>query len=847
MKQTTILINNRVDHILNFERNPESIDALDSYILENNGGKILLFGFYHENGQSGRYIYQRNDGQKPFELKGLSVIEAEAKEGVEQLVMTLDLVTPDYKKDLDVKMEKNYFDAKHSYVKFNAKSDICYSIDVIVKIHEMETETIEVESYDKFVLHIAPKENIYDLVLDYGSEASQMLLHQRSVDRTTINDIVPLFELFKNSSANVKTVKNDEFLQYDSDDRRFYRSVFLAKKELAPSHERVPYGCDFLENEDYKLLCKASELDTIRKEYFTVPNIKIAGHGGVEVPAVRINGISNNLFNFEHNYFYRSFVNAFLSQALSNINPNRDNKPRFLNLFILMPNIYSQKEIIQNLEYVGSDTLKMAEKSYQYLKGVEVMSISESDASFLGFMNQLNVSRQNIKAGRYLIMDAGKGTLDFSVIDYRVRAVGNGSAFTYESICRSGIVGAGNAITYAFLLDILRHIYRSNWNGSDERQIESAITDFIRQRILSTNVDEAELNKLMKSLETYKALYNNGELRNVYGNVTINATEFKDVTLITVINYISNLINNCCVLDDGSYQYTHAMIENLSRKVTEKLLETYGNGPEQKIDFVVFAGRGFKMRALREKVFDNLKQHYAGIEEKELIQNQNLTSATYKNLCLFVCHTLLSGKYNGRIIGVPSVRTKNQVVTDNFEEVNEAEQGSKMLNKICSLVGKPAKWVKGGIELIKLVESGSSIDEYDNDLSKLKGNSLNKILVYGKSVNLSASDRIVFSGFDYELPCPAGRVELFFNGREFIIRQDGSSYNFSGYVDLSGQNVFESTFPYCNLDANYNIPFPRKQANAHVSQSKQEQAVERQGNEKFKKDFEILNGYEEKN
>lgn len=616
MKQTTILINNRVDHILNFEHNPENVDALDSYIVENNGGTILLFGFYHENGQKDKYIYQKDDGQNTMELKGLKAEQKITDDGVEQWLMTLSLANSSYnKKTPDADIDTKYFDSKHSYVKFNAKNGSCYSITIVVKLYETEQDsTNDTIVTDKFVLHIAPKENIYDLVLDYGSEASQMLVHQRSVDRTTINDIVPLFELFKNSSTTENGAQNDDFLQYDSDDKRFYRSVFLAKKDLEPSLERVPYNGDFLENKDYRLLCKASEFDSIRKEYFTVPNIKIAGHGGVEVPAVKVNGISKDLFNFEHNYFYRSFVNSFLSQALSNINPNRDNRPRFLNIFMLMPNIYSQKEITRNLEYVAGDTLKMAEKKYHYLKGVEVMSISESDASFLGFMNQLNVSRQNIKAGRYLIMDAGKGTLDFSVIDYRERAVGNGSAFTYESICRSGIVGAGNAITYAFLLAILKEIYTSNWNGSDERQVEAAIAEYIRERILSSSVDEAELNQLMKSLETYKTLYNNGELQKNKSNVRIEAQDFTSVKLNTIINYILNSIQNRCNLEDDSY--IDSMIGNLAKKATEKLLETYGNDLKQKIDFVVFAGRGFMMHALREQVFENLKQYYVDIAKK---------------------------------------------------------------------------------------------------------------------------------------------------------------------------------------------------------------------------------------
>lgn len=225
-----------------------------------------------------------------------------------------------------------------------------------------------------------------------------------------------------------------------------------------------------------------------------------------------------------------------------------------------------------------------------------------------------------------------------------------------------------------------------------------------------------------------------------------------------------------------------------------------------------------------------------------MVQNQSLTSATYKNLCLFVCHPILAGKYNGRIIGVPSVRTRNQAETDKFEEVNEVAKRHKILNKISGISEKPAKWVRDIIGFIKLVDGGDDIEEYGNDLSKLEVNSLNKILVYGKNVNLTASDRIVFSGFDYELPCPAGRIELFFNGREFIIRQDGSSYNFPGYVDLSGQNVFESTFPYCNLDSNYTIPFPHKQGCAPI-QGKEEKPVERKSNDKFKEDEEILKDY----
>ena len=70
MKLLTILINNRIDHIVDFEPRKKSPD---SYIVENTGGDVNLFMFYRESETSSvtDLIYQTTNDRRKASLMGI--------------------------------------------------------------------------------------------------------------------------------------------------------------------------------------------------------------------------------------------------------------------------------------------------------------------------------------------------------------------------------------------------------------------------------------------------------------------------------------------------------------------------------------------------------------------------------------------------------------------------------------------------------------------------------------------------------------------------------------------------------------------------------------------------------
>lgn len=167
---------------------------------------------------------------------------------------------------------------------------------------------------------------------------------------------------------------------------------------------------------------------------------------------------------------YKQIITA-TEKGLKQFNSYDPQKIKATSVLILVPNIYQQKHI-DKLLYDLNMLNKTAKMKYDF------RVISESDAAFLGVKELvikdnntiLQIITQGIDDDRqkdaFLIIDSGKGTTDFSIINYNP-ADPNSSIASYK---RGGIAGAGAAIDYVFARIIARQIYKNitNHNQCDE-------------------------------------------------------------------------------------------------------------------------------------------------------------------------------------------------------------------------------------------------------------------------------------------------------------------------------------------------------------------------------------------
>lgn len=810
MKLLTVLVNDRIDHALNF-------DALyrypNSYIAEiKSGNSVNLVKFYTVNNKC---VIHADNGNMPYGITNIT--RTEVNDGmmggytVKNVEFTVHLSNNashtggnDGAAQGSVIGDANFWRGNELMLPITG---MCvYNVSI-----KFAVQGVACSQYATINIGVAPKECIWDVVLDYGSEASQLLVWRRS-QNNSVNDLSVLFDEFYMVHNGGKLPVNDgvnwreHYIQYDSDNRHYYKSVFYIKRQFQQGHQidvSTPLGKP---NDDITLLNLYRDQATQQANYMIVPNLKIANHGGVLLPKIQYGNNYTTAPEIGDRSVYRKIVNAFMQIAIKKTNLGGD-IPRFLNVVLLVPNTYRQDEVTKVLTHLLGDIPTLAvgdDGAKSTITGVEVSSISESDASFVGVTQHMKANAPLRNApSKCLIMDAGKGTLDFSVIDYKPN---NQSGSHYTSLFRSGIIGAGNAISYAVLLALLDHIFAAE---ADEAKRKAMITQFVNGHIIAPNADLAYVTDLMKRVEEYKRLYNDGTLTNTGAHNTPTMQDLAGLDITALNNLIYNMCQqNILVRDESAI---NDMIDNICYAVSDKLRDYYPTNVEYKVDHIIFAGRGFLMNKLRERMEKVLKERNNSICGNALVHNFNqlVTAAdtvTPKNICMFIVEALRNGRYNGRLVGKPFI------VTNKKKDDNENKPKESRFDKFV----KTAKVVWN--EAKKFVFS----NHWDEDSEKGVVAAYQNNLDGYQDVIWEGTDELVVSGMRYTFEIPqhaqAERmsVRIFFDGYDFVVRREGwlggskSLLNISPNTVLDGNYVYESTFPFLLTPPNGSIPFPKK-------------------------------------
>lgn len=797
MKLMTVKINNNIDHILNFDHKHQSAK---SYLLEcGNSTTFNLLTFNLANQQENPIpIVLQDDRQKSIYIDVIDYKFLATDDSTGILQHSLKISLSDTK--------KSKLNLKNLSPVFFNKGILSINNMDLLRAHAINV-TFAYAGYESYLkLYFAPQNNIYQAVLDFGSESSQVILTKGKNVR--ISDALTLFSEMKmgldarEEKETFASHKNEEFMQYDGDSDKFYRSLFLAKCHDIDRNKLKSY-LPLEDNEICKLLSFRKDREKLlahteekQASYIVLPNAKLTSFGGVDLPEID----GESVDQFHDRYFYRAAINSFITLILDKVSSIREchanPSPRFISFKVLMPNVYRQETVSQNLNDLYEDISNMItdpQARYSNIGGFDIMSISESDASFIGYMNLQGVKLED---GYYLILDAGKGTIDFSIIKYSQH---DG---LYKSIYRSGIIGAGNAITYAFLLSFLKEGLRIKYNVEKDETEETALRRFIFENILKG--DLAYQYKLVSILEQYKKNYSDGKLSGTVPNQSADVTNKSSLKGTSLENFVTWLQT---VDYKINIDYVESIIDEIVGATMSKFPKRLPSEEHINIKKVLFTGRAFLFEPLKEAVKTALYDRFNKTNTINEMEYREITGRTKAEVMKMVClFPFMSGKYDGRLVGVP-------FVNEMPEKTNNKDKNSSIFSALLSKI--PGKHKREELEeninhFTSCFNTRSNIKYGSASITKGSSQEL-KPLVYGFEETFDPQTRLNVGSTEYIYESShqkSFKVKIFFDGYEFIVRDGRSFLPAPMTFGIEGGHVFASQFPYVSIDKLSDIYVP---------------------------------------
>lgn len=463
---------------------------------------------------------------------------------------------------------------------------------------------------------LVPYEDTYRVVLDFGSEASQGIC--LPCNQNFNSAVLPFISLAKKYvRPEYSHLEDREFHQYEPDKETrssLFRSLFYADD----------HGPLFL-----SLLSQDNELRMSRKQ---LPNIKLG---------LLDKGPANILI------YYSNIVLRFIECACKYILELRrnsridNNRPLGLQIELLVPNIMSMEVTRSLIRQLQDDFNFLRDDSDMELFCLEINAFSESDASFLGYFYNHRLENRLYAEQSYLLIDAGKGTMDFSVI-----GVEDGNRF--NSIYRDGFIGSGNAITYAFF-DYICALIVGFEHTEDRRQL-------MHNLLFSKMTDQLGLLNLLRNLESVKAAEPNPALaaENCRNLQAAFSSKWKDLQLEVLNEYLSN--------HTGDYGDIYGIIHGTCDKICNYLVQhlitnrIVSTGMPQAIrpdgevtgrfDEVILAGRAFRYKPFKDTLIFYMDKYFKIPAEKIRYESDRAKASCLYGLLhyqLLNCNCGLSG------------------------------------------------------------------------------------------------------------------------------------------------------------------------------------------------------------
>ena len=814
MKLITLFVGNRLDHVVNFD--PEEQQVVETYIIKRE--EITdLFSFYHGIGSDivfrkkkkqdngNEIIFQNNDGNlNTIHIKKISA----KKTGKDVINIDIELTSDEDTTDMelngldDAGLEFDTSDPAKWTMTLEAETKDIVIVNILFQL-KLEKHTYQQE----LKLCVAKERDISDVVLDFGSEASQTGIFKRGFKQTE-SDIRELFTEMESmlslssaapivGSGATPVSLSDSYVQRDND-KHFFKSVFFARKQFndeeagTPIPELEASTKHVKENNVMKMLTTQMDAQNLVKHqgFIQIPNVKITQFGGVKQPKVGPN--KEPILDYQDGYFYRASINRFILNALRNASTP------CICLYVLMPNVYSQLSIIDHLRWIRKDVIDILKQNpvlADKIKAVELSAISERDASLLGAIRVIEDNpRRNeiVEPGKYIIIDAGKGTLDYSAIQYETEPEPK-----VYSIYRSGIICAGNSLTYAYLFALLRDYMNQAVNGkTSEEELQSFIFENVLGHtdagVSKGGGDIANLSKLMLAVERYKIL-SSSEGRKVDAAInplssTAKHIKWKDVEMTTVTDFINKMIPQSTrtykPLSNEAKQYVTNTINQIVDEVYASLsiLKKMEFG---KADGIIFAGRGFAHPEFKEAMKKKLENN--DIADEELTYMRNDVAINQKSVCLYIRTAIQEGHYNNHMTSVPIV------LRSTGHQNKSTEEKKDIFTTLQEKLGFGSKKVESQIaenvsKFFKVILDSREGSYHTPGSTKANG------MVTGFTQTIVNGDSLMIGGTKYRIRT-TGKVTIFYSGEKIYYR----------YTDEHGKTrVRELTEDGVNLQ---NSPF----------------------------------------
>lgn len=614
----------------------------------------------------------------------------------------------------------------------------------------------------------APLNQIYDVVIDFGSEASQMLIHQCASGVTS--EPIRLFKCCAEHFYNLKGMQPNEYDQQDENERLF-RSIFFGREHAQNGKEAIAA----IPSPKDPLISFISKRDDINKGE-RIPNVKISYLSDVCPSGLNMKEI------------HRGIVLRFIHEAIRYIyGLEKNNLPKrsyAMRITLLIPNVMCQNEVSSFIDDVGnyvkcSEFIKYVPKDFK-ISMIEIKTCSESDASLLNWINK----QETVKPGRYLIIDMGKGTTDFSLVNVY-------NASQVESLLRGGFIGAGNVISYVLLENYLLHM-----GGLSE----------YRNLIKTTlSAEIPMLYSLEQVIEKIK--------RENSDNPTISqefSGNIQGIKVEAIIDRIASEASKNVMPDD--FQIISGMIQRLVTK------EIFGRIGGLKFDHVVLSGRAFKFEKLKEETIRYIKEIFPNVQV-------HYEEAESKKGCLYGPLTHISISKYTNMIGIPKVVDTSKTHEDRTNDINEKLEElkkrdvrndrvtSKRIKELISLWTRTQNFMGQIFSDLDEESDGYSIADstthfINNTKSSISHSEIPSILELMTSgipvsTNYGPNTRFYISGISY---IPANNYEIqkdvnysiYFDGHKFYLRSDNSCWELrkdDAHINDTSL-LFESLFPY---------------------------------------------------
>lgn len=483
---------------------------------------------------------------------------------------------------------------------------------------------------DAIKFHLYEQEDLKSYALDFGSEASQI----RGLSLSRNIDIIDTFLSFKEGTS----LSRENYWQGDTKDNIYYKSVFFVNKKpgTIKDYGEIPnLGTDSFIPPLVKKTLKPEDY----AKFVLLPNLKlleISGQdidlGDCDIEFTKETTIddkkSKSLSDSDtRDMVLRLIISNFLHCILKQVN-NLD-ADVCLRMVLMVPNVYYQAKIYDLIKGLYLDYTKIQEGAapvYEHCKGFEVQVVSESDASFFGIRTNAyeRYGVKNASKEHFLIIDAGKGTTDFSILQQTT------TFNKFNSVYRDGIPAAGNVLTYAFFEALHAYMKSHGFNINES---------FLRK------AQKSELLIFMERLETLKQNYQK-EAK------PFNAPKKENINSMQDLNRYLEVELNAHRQIPGCEKYVDKKVELLTNGIQTSLGKFMS---DKHICFfqTVLSGRGFLFEPFRDAVIAMLVKEKWVKSDKDVIP---LDGDDAKTSCLpgaLNVETACTVNKNSGLIGLP--------------------------------------------------------------------------------------------------------------------------------------------------------------------------------------------------